>query len=269
MTSLLSIIALGFFLGMRHATDPDHVIAVTTIVARHRTIKDATLIGALWGVGHTLTIVAVGGAILLLGWVIPERVGLSMEFSVALMLILLGIMNLTGFLQWINGCFFPASGDQLKPASHSHVHAGDIYSHPHTHDFEGHDHDPEHMSLIWFDRYFRRIGLYQLVRPLVVGIVHGLAGSAAVALLVLATIRDPRWAVIYLLVFGIGTIAGMTLITAAISLPVVFGGKASSRIGWGFRVASGLISLGFGLFLAYQIGFAGDLFGGHPQWTPR
>jgi high-affinity nickel permease len=105
MISLLSIIALGFFLGMRHATNPDHVIAVTTIAAHHRTIKVASLIGALWGVGHTLTIIAVGGAIVLLGWAIPARIGLSAEFSVALMLILLGIMNLTGFLKWINGRF--------------------------------------------------------------------------------------------------------------------------------------------------------------------
>lgn len=269
MISLLSIIALGFFLGMRHATDPDHVIAVTTIVARHRTIKDAYLIGALWGVGHTLTIVAVGGAIVLLGWVIPARIGLSMEFSVALMLILLGIMNITGFLQWINGRFSSAPGGQSELRYHPLVHGDDIHLHRHTRDPEEHGHDNEHTPLTWFDRHFGRIGLYQLVRPLVVGIVHGLAGSAAVALLVLATIRAPLRAVVYLLVFGIGTIAGMILITAAISLPLVFGGKLSSRVGWGLRVSSGLISLGFGLFLAYQIGFAGGLFSRHPQWTPR
>jgi high-affinity nickel permease len=269
MISLLSIIALGFFLGMRHATDPDHVIAVTTIVARHRTIKDASLIGALWGVGHTLTIVAVGGAIVLLGWVIPARIGLSMELSVALMLILLGIMNLTGFLQWINGRFSPAPGDQIEPHSHPHVHDDYIHLHRHTHDPEGHDHDTEDTPLTWFDRHFAHLGLYQFVRPLVVGVVHGLAGSAAVALLVLATIRDPRWAAVYLLVFGIGTIAGMILITATISLPVVLAGKLSSHIGWGIRVSSGLISLGFGLVLAYQIGFAGGLFSSHPQWTPH
>ena len=125
------------------------------------------------------------------------------------------------------------------------------------------------MSLTWFDPHVGRVGLFQLVRPLVVGIVHGLAGSAAVALLVLTTIRDPRWAGVYLLVFGIGTIAGMMLITAAISLPVVFAGKASSRIGWRLRVSSGLISLGFGLFLACQIGFTGDLFSGQPRWASR
>jgi ABC-type nickel/cobalt efflux system permease component RcnA len=269
MISLLSIIALGFFLGMRHATDPDHVIAVTTIVARHRTIKDASLIGALWGVGHTLTIVAVGGAIILLGWIIPARIGLSMEFSVALMLVLLGIMNLTGFLQWVNGRFSSALSNQIKPRSHPLVRGDGIHLHRHTHYPVRHDHDTEDTHMTWFDRQFGRIGLYQFVRPLVVGIVHGLAGSAAVALLVLATIRDPLWAVFYLSVFGVGTIAGMILITAAISLPVVFAGKVSSRIGWGLRVSSGLISWGFGLFLAYQIGFAGGLFSSHAQWTPR
>ena len=271
IVSLLSVIALGFFLGMRHATDPDHVIAVTTIVARHRSVKHAALIGGLWGVGHTLTILAVGGAIILLGWVIPVRVGLSMEFSVGLMLILLGIMNLTGIMEWIYSNF--SASAMLAPAaeihSHSHSHGDYIHTHPHAHKPEAHTHDPEHTPLSWLDRHFGGIGLYQLVRPLVVGLVHGLAGSAAVALLVLTTIRDPWGATAYLAVFGVGTIAGMILITAAIGVPFAFAGKVSHRMNWGIRVASGLISLGFGLFLAYQIGFVSGLFTGHPQWTPR
>jgi uncharacterized membrane protein (DUF441 family) len=100
-------------------------------------------------------------------------------------------------------------------------------------------------------------------------VVHGLAGSAAVALLVLTTIRDPRWAVFYLLIFGLGTILGMMLITAAISIPFIFSERGSARLQTGLRVASGLISLGFGLFLAYQIGIGHGLFTGQPQWTPR
>jgi High-affinity nickel-transport protein len=275
VVNLLSVIALGFFLGMRHATDPDHVIAVTTIVARHRSIKHAALIGGLWGVGHTLTILAVGGAIILLGWVIPARVGLSMEFSVGLMLILLGIMNLTGIMQWINSNFAAATLAMGPPAahadlhSHSHSHGDYIHTHAHTHNPEDHPHDAERTPLNWLDRHFSGIGLYQLARPLVVGLVHGLAGSAAVALLVLTTIRDPWWATAYLAIFGVGTIAGMMLITAAIGVPFAYAGKMSLRMNWGIRVASGLISLGFGLFLAYQIGFVGGLFTGHPQWTPR
>jgi len=258
MTSLLSIIALGFFLGMRHATDPDHVIAVTTIVARHRTVKHASLIGALWGAGHTVTIIVVGGAILLLGWVIPARVGLSMEFSVAVMLILLGIMNLTGFLQWING-----------RASRSGARADDSQAESCGTSGHGHDHAGAHTSIGWFDRHFGSFGLYQVIRPLVIGIVHGLAGSAAVALLVLATIRDPKWAFLYLLVFGVGTIAGMMVITAAIGLPFVYAGKTSARLSAVLRYSSGLLSLGFGLFLAYQLGFVGGLFRGQANWNPH
>ena len=267
MISLLSLVALGFFLGMRHATDPDHVVAVTTIVARHRTIKHAALIGALWGAGHTLTIVAVGGAIIALGWVIPARIGLSMEFSVAVMLILLGVMNLTGFLHWLNGRFSPVAGKEAAERSEDASGNADVPAHRHGYSFLSHE--AGHSALSRFDRFFGSIGVYQLVRPLIVGVVHGLAGSAAVALLVLTTIRDPRWAIAYLLVFGFGTIAGMILITAAVSLPVVYAGRVSSRMGLALRVSTGLLSLGFGLFLAYQIGFTGGLFTGHPQWTPR
>jgi high-affinity nickel-transport protein len=207
---------------MRHATDPDHVIAVTTIVAREKTRSGATAIGAAWGLGHTLTILVVGGGIILFGWVIPPRIGLSMEFSVGLMLIVLGIMNLTGVMGQI-GASRPSRG-----AAHQ-----------------------------------------QLARPLVVGVVHGLAGSAAVALLVLTTIRDPASALWYLLIFGLGTIVGMMTMTAAIVLPFTRTEHRFARLGGGLRIASGLISLGFGLFVAYHIGFADGLFAGTTRWTPQ
>src|SRR5579864_5194216 len=99
MGSFFSIGAVGFFLGMRHATDPDHVIAVTTIVTRQRQLSRAALTGAFWGIGHTLTILVVGALIILFNVVIPTRVGLSMEFSVALMLIFLGAMNIVAFMR--------------------------------------------------------------------------------------------------------------------------------------------------------------------------
>src|ERR1700745_1124984 len=99
MISFLSIVALGFFLGMRHATDPDHVIAVTTIVSRERQISKSAWIGAFWGIGHTLTIFVVGAGIILFNLVIPARVGLSMELSVAVMLMILGLLNIAGFLR--------------------------------------------------------------------------------------------------------------------------------------------------------------------------
>jgi high-affinity nickel-transport protein len=228
---------------------------VTAIVARHGSVKHAAWIGASWGIGHTLTILMVGGAIILFGWVIPPRIGLSMELSVGLMLILLGVLNLTSIVQWMNTAF---SCGPLRGENHSHSHADDLMAHPH---------DPEHTSVNWFDRHFGRIGFYQVVRPLIVGIVHGLAGSAAVALMVLTTIRDSRWAIVYLLVFGVGTIAGMMLITMAVGLTFSRASR-SSLLNQGFRVASGLISLAFGVFLAYKFGLAKGLFTSHPNWIP-
>ena len=114
MISGFAILAIGFFLGMRHATDPDHVIAVSTIVSRERSLSKAALIGALWGLGHTITIVLVGAAIILFNVVIPPRVGLTMEFAVGLMLILLGILNLTGVTKWMSEKLSPALSDRFR-----------------------------------------------------------------------------------------------------------------------------------------------------------
>ena len=122
MTSGLAILAIGFFLGMRHATDPDHVIAVSTIVSRERSIAKAAFIGVLWGLGHTMTILAVGAAIILFGLAIPSRVGLTMEFCVGLMLILLGALNLTGTMKWMSNKFSPTH----PQVAGEHAHVGDV-----------------------------------------------------------------------------------------------------------------------------------------------
>lgn len=266
MIALLSIIALGFFLGMRHATDPDHVIAVTTIVSRQRSIRHAALIGALWGVGHTITILLVGSAIILFGIVIPARVGLTMELSVGLMLILLGILNLSGIMRWITETLTPS---QQGHHAHPHGHGDYVHSHAHGHSPEKHGHADDATPVGWMDRIFGLMGIYQVVRPLAVGIVHGLAGSAAVALLVLTTIRVPSWAVVYLLVFGIGTVAGMMLITAAIAVPFKFSEGRFVRLNRGLGLVSGLVSLAFGIFIVYQMGFVSGLFTHNPKWVPH
>jgi hypothetical protein len=252
VTGLLAILSLGFFLGMRHATDPDHVIAVTTIITRQRSVGGAAAIGAVWGVGHTLTILAVGSGIIVFGWVIPPRLGLSMEWTVGVMLVLLGFLNLRGII--------PRS---KHVHSHVHEHGDYVHTHVHGHEPEAHSHAPDATPVGWLDRHFGALGAYRYVRPLLVGIVHGLAGSAAVALLVLTTIHDPGLAVFYLLIFGLGTIVGMMLMTMVISLPF---GWISPR---GLRVASGAISLAFGLFIAYRIGIVDGLFTSHPRWTPE
>jgi ABC-type nickel/cobalt efflux system permease component RcnA len=232
---------LGLLLGMRHSTDPDHVVAVSTIVSKQRSIRQAGLIGTIWGLGHTLTIFAVGSLIILFGVVIPPRLGLSMEFSVALMLILLGVLNLTGVMQRLIS--YLTRNRKPVPAL-----------------------DKAETLL---DRTVGRFGLYQCVRPLVIGIVHGLAGSAAVALLVLSTIHSPVWATVYLLIFGAGTMVGMMCMTAVMAVPLAYAGNRFSSVSRVFSVTSGVVSVCFGFFLVYQLGFLGGLFTSHPQWTPR
>lgn len=266
MITLLSLIVFGFFLGVRHATDPDHVVAVTTIVARQRSVRHAALVGVLWGFGHTITIVAVGSAIILFGIVIPARVGLTMEMSVGLMLILLGILNLSGMMRWITETFTPANiGRQ------GHVHGIGKLAHTHIHpsNNEQQVQGGDAATLGWMDRVFGKLGVYHVLRPLAVGLVHGLAGSAAVALLVLSAIHDARWAILYLVVFGIGTVAGMMLITAAIAVPFTFSENRYVRLNRGMGLVSGMISLVFGIFIVYQMGFVNGLFTHHPNWVPR
>jgi high-affinity nickel-transport protein len=231
--TLFAILALGFFLGMRHATDSDHVIAVTTIVSRARSARAALWVGALWGLGHTATILTVGGAIVLFGWVIPPRLGLSMEMSVAIMLIVLGAMNLSGALS------------RISQVAHGHAHDKDSD--------EGISH-----------RHVRGP-----LRPLAIGVVHGLAGSAAVALLVLTTIKSAGMALVYLAIFGAGTVAGMMLLTLAMALPISAVSRRFDNAEQLMARVTGLVSIAFGLFLAYRIGVADGLLFGVPHWSPR
>ena len=264
MTALFAIVLLGFFLGMRHATDPDHVVAVTTIVSRERTLSHAALIGALWGLGHTLTILVVGSAIILCKWTIPPRLGLSMELSVGFMLILLGVLNLTGLMRRAMEWF---TSRRLGSGAHSHTIMGRTMVH--IHDEDGEPVLDQSLNRAWTPQTWKQLGLFHTLRPLAVGIVHGVAGSAAVALLVLTTIQRPSWAVGYLFVFGLGTVAGMMLITAAIAMPFTYSIRHFVRLNRGLAMASGLLSLGFGLFLCYQIGVVDGLFTSHPIWMPR
>lgn len=212
MATLLLTFVASLLLGMRHATDPDHIVAVSTIVARERSMWRASGIGVSWGLGHTLTIFLVGGAIIVFKLAFTPRLGLSMEFTVAIMLVMLGVLNLMN----------------VRPTS------------------------TRAMTL----------------RPFFIGIVHGLAGSAAATLLILPLIEDVRWAVFYLVVFGLGTIAGMATITFAIAAPSVYAAHRVERVQRWIRIGSGAISLAFGLYLAVKIGFVDGLFTGHPVWTP-
>lgn len=248
MVPLVSLVFFGFLFGMRHATDPDHVVAVTTIVSRERTLRGAALIGSLWGAGHTLTLVVVGGALLLFGIAIPPRLGLGLELTVALMLVLLGLVNLAGLARRLFG---------TGPGAHAEPHSPD----------QTHRHEvPAVVGRL--DRLAGGVRGYALLRPLLVGLVHGLAGSAAVALLVLGSIQSPLWGLGYLLIFGVGTLAGMLLITVAMALPLTLTARRFEAFHRGLGVAAGFFSVAFGLLLAYRIGFVDGLFTGNPTWTP-
>ncbi len=212
-------ILLGALLGLRHATDADHVVAVTAIVTRERSLGSAARIGAMWGIGHTLTLVAVGGTIVAFRLVIPPRIGLGLEFGVAVMLILIGFTNLRQT---------PDGGRRTAGINGT----GGI-------------------------------------RPFVVGLVHGLAGSAAVALLVLATIRETLPALAYLALFGLGTIAGMVAVTTLLAAPAMYAGARVARLHGGIRVAAGALSIAFGVLLAHELVVGGGLFSATPTWEPR
>jgi ABC-type nickel/cobalt efflux system permease component RcnA len=255
VTTVLALTALGFFLGMRHATDADHVIAVSTIVARQRTLRGGLFIGMAWGLGHTLTILVIGGAIILFSVVIPPAVGLTMEMTVALMLVALGLWNLAGIVHSVRAHI--GSGERH---AHVHQHGDYVHHHGHGHGPDEHGHRDDQTPQAWLDRRLGGLGVYQIVRPLIVGVVHGLAGSAAVALLVLTTIGEPRWALAYLLLFGLGTIVGMMLVTVLLAAPLTYVSTRLRHAERHLRLASGLLSLGFGLVLVYHIGVVRGLF---------
>ena len=252
--SLLPVLLLGLLFGIQHATDPDHVIAVATIVARTRRFGAGALVGAFWGVGHTVTVTGVGLA--LTGFDVPvsPRVGLLLELVVALMLIVLGTLRVVWVLRDSEAVplahLSEPHAHATEPALHRHVHAhGDaVHRHPHVH--------PPARLL----RALQMVGPAQAVRSALVGLVHGLAGSAAVALLVFSTIRGTAGALGYLLLFGVGTILGMTAITGLLSLPFTIRAPRMRRARRALALTTGAVSLAFGLYLAFQIGIMDGLF---------
>lgn len=206
MSFILSILGLGFILGMKHATDPDHVVAVTTIVSKERKIYHSSLIGILWGLGHSITVTAVAIPIMLLSLTVPPEVSLGMEFAVGCMLVTLGVLNFTRFSQ---------------KKEHEHFH---------------------------------------IIKPLIAGLIHGFAGSAAVALLILSTIKNPQFAAIYLILFNVGVVCGMILITSFLGASINMVKRKSEFINRYLAVGSGILSVIFGIYIMYQTGIEGKLF---------
>src|SRR4051812_9366285 len=204
-SSILLVLGIGFLLGLKHATDPDHIVAVTTFIGKEKRIARGCVIGLFWGLGHTLALSIVGIAVVGLKIPMSKWLAERLELGVAVMLIILGARLIaTVHTKW-------------------------------------HDH---HHGLEW-----SRLGL----RPLLVGIVHGTAGSAALTLLVLSTISSTMDALLYILVFGVGSMVGMLVISLLLTIPLSL---ARERIAGAMRpiqVGTGIFSCPFGLYLGATI----------------
>ena len=242
---VVSAALLGFLLGIQHATDPDHLVAVATIVTRERRFFDGALVGTLWGLGHTLTLGAAGAIIIALGVRPTAGFGVGLELLVAAMLVILGVMRLRDAGRGLDA----VSPDHLA-ADHQHGAVEAVHSHPHGHGAAVHRHPHVHPSRRLLAAWRARDGRLPM-RALIVGAVHGMAGSAAVSLLVLATLRSAWSAALYLGIFGLGTIAGMTALTAAMAYPVSLALRVhrARRV---LAVGAGLGSICFGIAYALR-----------------
>ena len=239
--SVASLIVFGFGLGLKHAIEADHIAAVSTIVSERKSILSASLVGGLWGIGHTISLLVAGLAVLFLHFQISERLALILEFGVALMLIGLGLNVFRKLL----------FGGKLHV--HQHRHGELEHAHPHLH--ERFDKEHEHSKSVDSNQplpthHKLNFGL----RPLLIGLVHGMAGSAALMLLVLATVSSPIVGLIYILVFGVGSVGGMMLMSALVSLPMRVTMFRFEKINLILRYAAGSFSFCLGLFMVYEIG---------------
>ncbi len=268
----LGLVLLGLALGIRHAIDPDHVIAVTAILTRERRFLRAVRIGLIWGLGHSTTVLAIGMAIIVFKLRVPARLGLTLEFMVALVLILLGFNTAKDTLVLIAKKFGIVNTRHSPLIVHAHRHthkiggSSHLHWHPHVHsssatqDLMTHEHLRLPMMTI-----SRSSGATSFV----VGLVHGMAGSAGIALLVTAAIPSVWLATLYLVIFCGGVMIGMVLVTAAIGAPVSLFARRLSGVHRRISLAAGWLSFSFGAFLAYQIGVVDRLFGAVPHWVPH
>ncbi|MFA0751299.1 MAG: hypothetical protein SLRJCFUN_001702 [Candidatus Fervidibacter sp.] len=226
---------LGLAMGLRHALDPDHLVAVSVMVAESGSFRPAARIGAIWGIGHTLTLLLFGVPLLLLRMKLPERVQASFEGLVGLVLIALGgttlwrIWRRRVHLHW-------HEHDGIR---HLHFHEHDAMPHEHPH---AHHHEHPHWSTGW--------------RPLLIGMVHGLAGSGAAAVMVMTTASSLLSGILYLAIFGIGSIAGMTTTAFVLSLPVWLTQQRFQRAYNVLLAATSIISVAFGVYLLWELGHA-------------
>lgn len=219
--SFLSILALGFVLGIKHAIEPDHVIAVSTIASQSKKLFRSSLAGVFWGIGHTATLFIVGIILLIMKGQIPEKWAMSLEFLVGIMLVYLGISTITS----------------LKKI-HVHQHEQDSET------INQHGNQQKNLSYI---------------KSMVIGLVHGLAGSGAIVLLTMSTVKSVMESAIYILIFGFGTVIGMFFFTTILGISFIFSAKRL-RLNNTLTQITGVISTVFGIYYMYNLGVAEGLF---------
>lgn len=238
--STLAVLVGGFLLGLWHAHEADHLAAVATIVTERKSLWSSAIVGGVWGLGHTIALLAAGIFVLLLNLNISAQTERILEFCVGIMLVLLGLNVVRKLIQ----------GSQIH--LHAHEHGGIRHAHPHLHSpaeaESAASQPPTHHGLEFSSR------------ALVVGIIHGLAGSAAVMLLFLPTI-DSKWlGMFYLILFGIGSVGGMMLMSLLVGLPLSWTALRFNRFNLILQCVAGLISVGVGLGIVYEKGFVEGLF---------
>lgn len=229
--TLVSIFTLGFMLGMRHATDADHLAAVATLATRSRSVGQTVLQGAAWGAGHTITLMLFGGVVLAAGVMVPVRVAEGLELAVGVMLVVLGVDVLYRLRR-------------KRVHFHEHHHADEVaHVHAHSHYRDDGPHDPMHHE----HPHARAIA----TRALFVGMMHGLAGSAALVLLGLEALHAPGLVFAYIVVFGLGSILGMLLLSAAIAVPLRLSMRHFSGVHRALSAIVGLATLVLGVYVIF------------------
>lgn len=229
--STTAILGLGFLLGLKHAIEADHLAAVTTIVAERQSLFSSVIIGGLWGLGHTISLVLAGIFVLFLNFQISGQTERFLELGVGIMLLFLGLNVLRKLVK----------GGKVH--FHTHEHDGHQHVHPHLHE-HGHN-----------DQSHTHFGFHMSPRSIIVGMIHGLAGSAALMLIVIPTIESKTVGLIYILVFGLGSIAGMMIMSFLVGLPFRFTASRFEKLNLTLQCIAGLIGIILGLFIIYEKAF--------------
>jgi sulfite exporter TauE/SafE len=224
--SILAILAFGFILGLKHAVEADHLAAVSTIVAERKNLFSSTIIGGFWGVGHTLTLLFIGALVIFLKLRISESLEAKLEAIVGVMLVILGLNALRKIWQ--------------KEKIHVHVHEHEGHQHTHIHTHEKEKAEETH--------HFMKFS----PRAILIGMVHGVAGSAALMLLIVPTIKSTLMAMLYILIFGLGSIGGMMLMSLLIGLPLHFTAGKFKVLNKGVLALAGIFSFSLGVFIVYE-----------------